>query len=53
VAPCDETGLLLPTHLLYAGCPCRPAVVRDGPLDDPIFSHMEPTHPGADQVLAS
>ncbi len=34
-------------HVLDPGCPCQPNLVRSGPLDEPIISHREPTHPGS------
>lgn len=51
VVPCDEAGDPLPGHAPEATCPCRPALIRDKPLDDPIISHREPRHPGANTRL--
>lgn len=51
VVPCNEVGDLLPGHVLEATCPCRPTLVRDGPLDEPVISHREPRHPGSNTSL--
>lgn len=36
-------------HLAARACPaCRPILVREGPLDEPIWTHDEPGWPGAE-----
>lgn len=47
VIPCDEQGVILPNHRPSWTCECRPVLVREGPLDEPIINHREPGHPGA------
>ena len=36
-------------HRAVRACPsCRPILVRKGPLDDPMWTHDEPSWPGAE-----
>jgi hypothetical protein len=36
-------------HRAEIGCPaCMPEPLRDGPFDDPVWSHSEPDWPGAE-----
>ena len=50
-APVDADGALAGTldHVIARDCPCLPTVVRDGPLDDPVWSHHDRTWPGANE----
>jgi len=34
------------THPATSDCPCWPVAVREGPLDEPVWSHQEPGWPG-------
>lgn len=47
VLPCDEEERIVLGHQPTIACFCGPKAVRDGPLDDPVWSHNEPTWPGA------
>jgi hypothetical protein len=38
-------------HELSPSCWCHPKPLRDGPLDDPVWSHNEPGSPGAEQGM--
>ena len=51
VLPCED-GRPARGHKPTLACPaCRPRPVRNGPLDQPVWSHHEPTWPGADRGL--
>jgi hypothetical protein len=49
VLPCDEQDQLVRGHLPSMTCFCQPKAIREGPLDDPVWSHNEPSWPGATQ----
>ncbi len=50
VLPCTEDGQVARGHEPSLACPsCRPEAVRSGPLDQPVWSHVEPTWPGAER----
>lgn len=54
VLPVDEDGNVVRGHEARIDCPaCRPVAIRNGPLDDPVWSHVEPTWPGASQGRVS
>ncbi len=38
-------------HILSHSCACRPEPLRDGPLSDPVWNHLEPSWPGAEASL--
>lgn len=38
-------------HDLSRSCPCGPELLRDGPLDDPIWSHRQPDWPGSEPTV--
>ena len=48
VAPSLGQHAFLPAagHVLARDCWCRPEVIRDGPLDEPVWSHREAGWPG-------
>jgi len=33
-------------HTAAIECPCWPMALRDGPLDEPVWSHQQPGWPG-------
>lgn len=47
VVPAGDDDLPLPSHEPSIACPCRPKLIRGGPLDPPIVSHREPRHSGS------
>ena len=52
VLPVDADGEVVGGHEPRIDCPaCLPVARRDGPLDDPVWAHVEPSHPGADPSL--
>ena len=49
-----EDGVVVRGHEARIDCTaCRPVPKRDGPLDDPIWSHSEPNWPGASEGFIS
>lgn len=49
VLPCED-GLPARGHEPTLMRPaCRPEPIREGPLDSPVWSHVEPTWPGSDR----
>lgn len=44
----EAEGDVAPGHDPSPLCPCRPAVIRNAPLDEPIISHHQPDWPGVD-----
>lgn len=53
VLPCDEDERLVLGHRPAITCFCHPRAIREGPLDDPIWSHNEPSWPGANPEKAN
>jgi hypothetical protein len=53
VLPCDEDERVVLGHRPAITCFCHPSAERDGPLDDPIWSHHEPSWPGAREELVN
>ena len=49
VLPYDGRGFA--DHHATRSCWCRPESVREGPLDEPIWSHNQPDWPGARKGL--
>ena len=50
VLPCDDAGNTVRGHEARIDCPaCQPVPKRDGPLDEPVWAHVEPTWPGASE----
>lgn len=48
VIPVDDEGYAACGHEVRVDCPaCQPKLLRDGPLDDPVWSHQQPDWPGA------
>lgn len=52
VLPVDAAGEVVNGHAARIDCPaCRPVPQREGPLDDPLWVHVDPAHPGADPTI--
>lgn len=47
VLPADGRAQIARGHRPSRSCPCRPTPLREGPLDDSVWSHNEPDWPGA------
>jgi hypothetical protein len=51
VLPVLDSGDYAAGHDAVITCPaCRPEPLRDGSLDEPVWSHYEPTWPGANDA---
>jgi hypothetical protein len=44
----DDCGMPVLGHETGQSCGCRPTPKREGPLDEPVWSHHEPTWPGSE-----